>query len=55
MAELMNAAATGSDPETSGADNLKTMAIIEAGYLSLRERRSVDIAEIAQFTGALAD
>ncbi len=55
MAELMNAVATGSEPETSGADNLKTMAIIEAGYLSLRERRSVDVAEIAQFTGAFAD
>ena len=52
MAELMHAAATRSEPETNGVDNLKTMAIIEAGYRSLRERRSVDIAEILQFTGA---
>jgi predicted dehydrogenase len=41
MGELMNAIATGEEPPTSGADNLKTMAIIEAGYQSLKERRAV--------------
>jgi predicted dehydrogenase len=46
MSELMEAIATGAEPETNGADNLKTMAVIEAGYQSLRERRSVAIAEI---------
>ena len=46
MSELMEAIATGAEPETNGADNLKTMAIIEAGYQSLRDRRSVAIAEI---------
>ncbi len=46
MAELMQAIATESEPETNGADNLKTMAIVEAGYQSLRERRSVVIAKI---------
>jgi predicted dehydrogenase len=43
MADLMNAIVTGTEPQTSGADNLKTMAIIEAGYQSLKERRSVPI------------
>ncbi|HEX4230312.1 MAG TPA: Gfo/Idh/MocA family oxidoreductase [Bryobacteraceae bacterium] len=46
MAELMNAIATGSEPETNGEDNLKTMAVVEAGYRSLKERRSVPISEI---------
>jgi predicted dehydrogenase len=46
MAELMQAIATNAEPETSGADNLKTMALIEAGYRSLQERRSVSVAEI---------
>lgn len=48
MSDLMNAIASGSEPETNGADNLKTMAVIEAGYRSLRERRSVPIAEALQ-------
>ncbi len=48
MAELMEAIATNAEPETSGADNLQTMAILEAGYRSIRERRSIDISEIAQ-------
>ncbi len=54
MAELMNAVATHSEPLTDGADNLKTMAVIEAGYRSLRERRSVGIAEILQPAGVFA-
>ncbi|MBV9502171.1 MAG: Gfo/Idh/MocA family oxidoreductase [Acidobacteriaceae bacterium] len=54
MTELMNAIATHSEPLTDGADNLKTMAVIEAGYRSLRERRSVAIAEILQAAGAFA-
>ena len=45
MAELMEAIARNSQPATSGADNLKTMALIEAGYLSIQERRSVSINE----------
>lgn len=46
MGELMQAVATGTEPETSGADNLKTMALIEAGYRSLEERRLVFLSEI---------
>lgn len=45
MGDLMNVIASGTDSQTSGADNLKTMAIIEAGYQSLRERRSVPISQ----------
>lgn len=30
------------EPETSGADNLKTLALVEAAYLSAAGRRSVD-------------
>lgn len=48
MAELMNAIATGSQAETNGNDNLKTMAIVEAGYRSLRERRSVMLSEFTE-------
>jgi predicted dehydrogenase len=46
MGEVMNAIASDAEPVANGADNLKTMAIIEAGYRSIRERRSVPIAEI---------
>jgi len=46
MADLMNAIAARSQPSTSGADNLGTMALIEAGYRSIRERRPVAVAEI---------
>lgn len=47
MADLMNAIATGTEPTTSGADNVRTMAIIEAGYRSIGERRSVRMSEIS--------
>jgi predicted dehydrogenase len=46
MADLMNAIACGKRPVTNGADNLGTMAIIEAGYQSIREHRAVKISEI---------
>lgn len=46
MADLMNAIATGTAPATSGADNLGTMALIEAGYRSMREHRPVRLSEI---------
>ena len=52
MSELMGAIATNSQPATNGADNLKTMAIIEAGYRSIRERRSIYIAQAREKTPA---
>ncbi len=46
MADLMNAIASGRPPATNGADNLGTMAIVEAGYQSIREGRAVQISEV---------
>ena len=46
MADLMHAIANGTEPAISGADNLRTMAVIEAAYLSLAEHRPVRIEEI---------
>jgi len=46
MADLMNAIATRTVPACNGADNLGTMAIIEAGYRSMREHRAVQIWEV---------
>ncbi|MCC2627687.1 MAG: oxidoreductase-like protein [Thermomicrobiales bacterium] len=42
MAQLMRAVETGAEPEISGHDNLKTMALLEAAYRSAREGRAVD-------------
>lgn len=46
MASLMAAIQTGSEPETSGADNLKTLQVVHAAYRSAAERRAVEPAEI---------
>jgi predicted dehydrogenase len=54
MADLMSAVARGRQPECSGKDNLGTMAIIEAGYRSIRERRPVEIAETEHETESAA-
>ena len=48
MTDLMNAIVSGTRPATDGVDNLNTMAIVEAGYRSIRERRAVPIAEILE-------
>lgn len=47
MASLMDAITYNRPPETSGRQNLATMAAIEAGYRSIAERRSVALSEIA--------
>lgn len=46
MAELLRAVEDGTEPSLNGRDNLKTMALVEAAYLSAREHRSVEIHEI---------
>lgn len=46
MAQLLIALENNETPVISGEDNLKTMALVEAAYLSVAERRSVDVAEI---------
>lgn len=38
--------AKGIQPETSGHDNLQTFALVEAAYMSAREHRTVDLAEL---------
>jgi predicted dehydrogenase len=46
MAQLMKALEDKKEPEISGHDNLKTMALIDACYHSFRDHRAVEIAEI---------
>jgi predicted dehydrogenase len=41
MGELLDSVARGREPNISGRDNLRTMALIEACYRSLQERRLV--------------
>ena len=46
MAQLLIAIETGTEPAIGGRDNLKTMALVDAGYLSAREHRAVAPSEI---------
>jgi predicted dehydrogenase len=46
MAQLLCALEEDREPEISGADNLKTMALVDACYRSVAEHRAVAIAEI---------
>jgi predicted dehydrogenase len=46
MAQLQDALRDGREPELSGRDNVKTMALVEAGYRSIKEGRSVRLAEL---------
>lgn len=48
MAALMDSLARGTEPENSGDDNLKTMALVEACYRSLEEKRAVRVSEVWQ-------
>lgn len=46
MAQLLIALETGAEPEISGRDNLKTMALVDACYRSTREHRAIELTEI---------
>ncbi|WLD13764.1 Gfo/Idh/MocA family oxidoreductase [Planctellipticum variicoloris] len=46
MAQLLCALEEGAEPEIGGADNLRTMALVDACYLSAREHRAVELAEV---------
>jgi predicted dehydrogenase len=46
MEQLQHAVATGTAPALSVADNVKTVALIEAGYKSMAEGRTVRLSEI---------
>jgi predicted dehydrogenase len=48
MAQLLCALEDGTVPEISGRDNLKTMALVDAAYLSAREHRAVELNSILQ-------
>jgi predicted dehydrogenase len=55
MAELLCALEDNREPSIDGADNLKTMALVDACYLSAKERRAVEIDEIADFGLRISD
>jgi predicted dehydrogenase len=46
MNQLLKAIEEDTDPEISGHDNLRTMALIEAAYKSIKERRAVELNEL---------
>lgn len=46
MAQLLCALEDGTEPEIGGRDNLNTIALVDACYLSVEEHRAVEIAEI---------
>ena len=46
MAQLLIALETGEEPEIGARDNLKTMALVEAAYLSSEEHRAVELNEV---------
>jgi predicted dehydrogenase len=46
MGQLLDSLARGTELEISGRDNLGTMALMEAAYLSLEERRLVTVREV---------
>ncbi len=46
MAQLLCALEDKTEPEISGRDNLRTMALVDAAYLSAREHRAIAIDEI---------
>lgn len=46
MEQLQHAVATGTEPALPVADNVKTMALVEAGYRSIAEGRTVRLSEI---------
>jgi predicted dehydrogenase len=48
MAQLLVALEEETEPEISGKDNLKTMALVEACYLSAEQHRAVTISEITR-------
>ena len=46
MAQLLIALENNSEPAISGRDNLKTMALVEAAYMSAEQGRCVKMSEI---------
>ncbi len=46
MGQLMHAIQEETEPEISGRDNLRTMALVDACYRSMAEHRAVDVREV---------
>ena len=46
MGQLLTSVAQGTQPAISGHDNLRTMALIEACYRSIDERRLTEVSQI---------
>ena len=46
MAQLLVAVETDQEPEINGKDNLKTLAAVDAAYLSIAEERTVTLEEV---------
>jgi len=46
MEQLQYALKTGTPPALSVADNVRTMALVEAGYRSMAEARTIKLSEI---------
>src|SRR6185437_9496800 len=51
MAQLLLALENGTEPAISGRDNLKTMALVEAAYLSASQFRSIDLSTMKPMIG----
>jgi predicted dehydrogenase len=47
MEQLQYALRTGAEPVLNVADNVRTMALIEAGYRSMAEKRTIPLSEIS--------
>jgi predicted dehydrogenase len=47
MEQLQHAVSTGTPPALSVEDNVRTVQLIEAGYRSIAEGRTVRLSEIA--------
>jgi predicted dehydrogenase len=48
MAQLLCALEDATEPEIGGRDNLQTMALVDACYLSAQEHRAVELSEITK-------
>lgn len=48
MGELLRAIEKGVEPSNSGADNLKTMALVDAAYKSAKEKRAISLSEMVE-------
>jgi predicted dehydrogenase len=48
MGQLMRAIQEGTEPEISGRDNLRTLALVDACYQSVAEHRAVRATEVWQ-------